>query len=958
MAHINAEIERLLSRVAACGHGDSPWMRRLIGQLRFAWHFASVFPEQTNEWRALVRDCAARMIEALPSTAPADLETLVLQAETILAPVGQIAKQYTVHCCGHAHIDMNWTWPLYETVATAHDTFTTVDRLMERYPGVTFAQSQISIYDMMERYCPELWLRIRERIREGRWHVTAGSWVEGDKNMASGESLARHMLYSKRWLKDHMELPIDAVAIDWMPDTFGHPWTIPSILRQGGIRWYYRCRPEHGPWICWWEGPDGQRILVFRDKGWYNAEVESEIITNHFCDYVTENGLKDMLWIYGVGDHGGGITMRHLEMIETLNSWPIFPCLVHSSPERYFTIVEREGANLPVHCGDWNTVFEGCYSSQSRIKRINRRSETLLPEAEWLAWLGSSLLGMEYPQKQLEDAWRHLLFNQFHDILAGSSGHGALEEAEIRFQQIEAIAGAVKMRVLRQLCARIDTTCGGRFVQAQAWAQSLGRGAGDVRLPGTVSSWSSGQPDVEALVVWNTLPFTRSEVVETRIWNRNWAAERIVVTDDKGCSVPAQVTGTGNDVGHLAMNIAFPVVDVPAMGYRTYYVHTHDDPLQTDGGACYENEQTIMNSRWRVTIDPATGGIAHLIDRRTGEDWVPEGQILGRLSLHHETPHLMTAWCRQAGCPGTPLTDGVVIDETDPRDARSGDSLGMVTSMRHAQRGPIRVAYRTLHRIGRSRVRLEVALTEGSDLVELNVSMEWREMGSPDTGVPVLTMALPFTVDQPVFRTEIPFGVQERPTDGSEIPALRWVDVSNDRCGVTVVNDSRYGYRVESGVLHATVLRCSYDPDPAPEVGEHLVRFGVAPHQGACRPDQATRLAQCWAQPLAPVGADVHSGELTGSGSFLAIEGGTVALSSVKRAEDRDALILRLWETSGALTEAVIAMPGLPDGAYIYRTVDLLERPIGDAERVPADKVIHLTVDAHAIVSLAVERIQ
>ncbi len=464
-----AEFDHVLNRLASCGHGDTPWMRRLAGQMRFVWRFSAVLPEQTEAWRILALECLERIIVELPTTSPAGLPELVARAEAMLAPVGAVAKQYTIHCCGHAHIDMNWTWPLYETVATSHDTFTTVDRLMERYPGVTFAQSQISIYEMMERYCPELWERLRQRIREGRWHVTAGSWVEGDKNMASGESLGRHMLYSKRWLRDHMGLPVETVAIDWMPDTFGHPWTMPSILRQGGIRWYYRCRPEHGPWICWWEGPDGQRILVFRDKGWYNAEVEAETLTIHFTDYVGENGLHDMLWIYGVGDHGGGITMRHLEMIETLNSWPIYPQLVHSSPAAYFTIMEQEGAALPVHRGDWNTVFEGCYSSQSRIKRVNRRAETLLPEAEWLAWLGNTHLGLEYPRAQLEEAWRHLLFNQFHDILAGSSGHGALEEAEIRYQQIEAIAGSIKMRVLRQLSARVDTSCGGRVSPGSAW---------------------------------------------------------------------------------------------------------------------------------------------------------------------------------------------------------------------------------------------------------------------------------------------------------------------------------------------------------------------------------------------------------------------------------------------------------------------------------------------------------
>ncbi len=937
-------LDAILESLAQPEWGTGDWTDRIRSEIRFAIEFTKLHADEAVEWTGVIGRAVKLVCDRLPLTSPEGMPALVAEAEAIMSPIGKAAKEYTIHCCGHAHIDMNWTWPLVETIATAHDTFSTLNKLMESFPELKFGQSQITIYQMMQKYCPEIYEMIKSRINEGLWQVTAGSWVEGDKNMASGESLCRHALYSKRWLRDNLDMPYDSVKIDWMPDTFGHAWTVPSILSWAGISRYYRCRPENGPWLTWWQGPDGSRILAFRDKGWYNAEINAEVLTRHFIDYEKENGLKDFLWVYGVGDHGGGVTIGHLISARELDSWPVFPNVKLSSIDSYFDAVEPVAGDLPVHDGDFNTVFEGCYTSQSKTKKVNRLAETVIPEAETISLIADALVGFEYRGDQLREAWEHALFNQFHDILAGSSGHDAMEEAGLRFQQIEAITGSIKMRALRRIASQIDTVLalGGRTHQsAPAYAANFGRGAGDVRVPGRISTWSSGMSDVEPLVVFNPLAHSRSEMVVTKIWGRDWPHDRLVAVDDRGNRVPVQVIGTSNDVGHAALNVVFPAKDIPALGYRTFGIQVADEPVKC-GGPCVSEQCKMENEFLAVEIDAHSGAIKHLVDKATGYDWVPEGELIGVLELYQEAPHIMTAWDVGQINRQTALVDGGVrIDESDIRDSRDGDSLGMVYSLRHSQSGPNRAAYRTLHMVNGSRVRLEVALSAGSREVEIKVSADWKEIGCPETGVPMLKLALPVNVDEPVFVCEIPFGSQRRPVDGSEIPALRWVDLSNDERGITLANDSKYGYSVDGNTLRATLIRSTYDPDAYPEMGRHDICFTLTPHSGPCDPAAATRASESLNSPMSVVGTDLHDGSLPTNHSFGEVLTPNIVLSALKKAEDSDALVVRCHEVEGKATQARIRLNNLLGRVPTCTETDLLEQPLPESSaRIDGDELV------------------
>ena len=245
-------------------------------------------------------------------------------AEACLAPLSPWAKKYTVMPIGHAHIDMNWMWNYQETVEITLETFRTALKLMDELPEFTFAQSQASCYRIVEQYDRAMLDPIGARIKEGRWEVTASHWVESDKNMSSGESLSRHLLYTKNYMKKLFGLTPEQLEVDYEPDTFGHAANNPEILSQGGVKYYYHCRAYDGGDVYRWEGKSGSEVLVYRDPAWYGRSITYDFMSAvpSFCH---KNKVDAMLHIYGMGDHGGGPTKRDIKRLLDMKEWPLFP---------------------------------------------------------------------------------------------------------------------------------------------------------------------------------------------------------------------------------------------------------------------------------------------------------------------------------------------------------------------------------------------------------------------------------------------------------------------------------------------------------------------------------------------------------------------------------------------------------------------------------------------------------
>lgn len=294
------------------------WISRAETQLHFAHAFTNTAPAvQADEWLIAISKATQILGNYDPASGITGLADAVQGAERAMVEIGKAAKAYTLYCVGHGHLDMNWMWSWPETVSATHDTFASVLSLMEQYPTLTYSQSQASVYALMERYHPDMFEAIKQRVKEGRWEVTAVHWVEGDKNLSSAESLCRHLLYTRRYFQEKFDLSAEDIPIDWEPDTFGHANTIPTILVQAGVRFYYSCRTGGGfehprvgqvrPRLFYWQAPDGSRVLVNRESTWYNSYVNiGDNIALPMVNFVQETGLHHWLNVYGIGNHGGG----------------------------------------------------------------------------------------------------------------------------------------------------------------------------------------------------------------------------------------------------------------------------------------------------------------------------------------------------------------------------------------------------------------------------------------------------------------------------------------------------------------------------------------------------------------------------------------------------------------------------------------------------------------------------
>jgi len=425
-------------------------LNSIIYQIRLAFALS----EKAKKLRRYVE-------EALNILSPEDIKERnwdkvledIKKAEVILEPFRVYAKKFKVHLIGHSHIDMNWLWTYDDTVNTCLRDFETVNKLMDKYPDLTFSQSQAHIYKIVEDHNPELFEKIKGKVKEGRWDITASSWVEGDINMADGEGLIRQILYSNKYISERFRVKPE---IFWSPDTFGHPETIPSILASAGLKYYYFMRCGKGIPLLRWKGKDGGELIAFNSI--YNNRISPETIIPLLIDYYKRYKIHNFLFVYGVGDHGGGPTEADIKRKKQMDEKPVFPTLEFSTTHRYFRNVEKHKNKLPVITGELNTIFEGCYTTHSDIKKANREGETLLLSLEAVLAM-ASIKGIKPDEKKLEELWQTVLFNQFHDILDGSAIHSSYDFSDKLYEEIKEKRGLLIKETMEKIISDKEDAC-------------------------------------------------------------------------------------------------------------------------------------------------------------------------------------------------------------------------------------------------------------------------------------------------------------------------------------------------------------------------------------------------------------------------------------------------------------------------------------------------------------------
>lgn len=799
----------------------------------------------------LLESIQAVDLEAMASNKDAYLASLQAAADR-LRPINELVRGISVDLTGHAHIDMNWLWLWPETLDVCRNTFNSISQLMDDFPGFKFSQSQPAVYAAMKETAPEVYAKIKERVRRGQWDTTtATAWTEGDENLSSGESLVRSILYGKRFMKKEFGIESD---MGWEPDTFGHVATMPQILAKSGIKYYYFMRCGIEPPLFWWQSPDGSRVLAYC-YGTYNKGLDAGV-GPEALGFAKRTGVSSYMHVYGVGDHGGGPTREMLNNAKELSTRADFPTLRFSTPREYFQNVLKSKQDFPVHKSDLQYVFQGCYTSHADVKRWNRECEHLLPAAEAF----SLIAGVPYPKWEFEQSWRKTCFNQFHDILCGTAIHGSYDYSRELRDDVVKQGQAQLRKSLQAAAARINT-----------------RGSGYPVVVFNPSAWTRTD-HVEA-----ASPFPKEAAGVTESVN-------ITVSDASGKKYPAQVRG-----GRLS----FTARSVPAMGYKVFWVSRGTLPVSSPVKAAGD---IIQNQFYKVRFDAATGRIVSIYDKSAKRQVIPQGTASAALQIRNQRD--VNAW---------------EIGRTVSTDEVSGNTSISVS-------GPAKVAMAVEGDAANSRIRQEICLYDAVPRIDIRAVVDWQEESNGGKLAPLLKQGFPLSAKDAKAFVDIPFGSIERPVNGFEVPAQKWVDLSDAGYGMSILNDCKYGVDFKDNTIWMSLMSSPNHPDPRPDQGKREWTLSIYPHKGDWKAAGTPRRGCELNDPLIAVNATAHPGALPAEKSYLSVSASNVIVTALKQAEDDNSVVLRFYETDGKAGKVTIRT-AFPVRSYVE--CDLMERPIG-----------------------------
>lgn len=387
----------------------------------------------------------------------------------------------TVYMTGHCHIDIAWLWEVRETVRKTARTMANNLELMDRYPDMVFTQSQAILYDFLKEHYPEIFERIKEKVKSGKWIIEGNSWVEADTNVASGEALIRQLLYGREFFRNEFGVESDTY---WLPDCFGFSWALPQIIKRSGMKYFVSAKlvgQDTNPFpvsTFKWKGADGSEVLAHIVKGnGYGGECDANDVISFDSQNAQADVLPATIGMYGYGDGGGGCTYSMVERSERLSKVPGMPTVKQAPVSEFFKEAEKVSKKLPTWYDEmYYENHRGTYSSQAILKKYNRQSEFLVTRCEMLCSFLENISGEKYPKEKLEKIWKLLLKNQFHDTLPGTSIHEAHVDAKNVFEKLMSDAENLKSEVIGKINDSISA-------------------------------------DRDSFIVWNLLPFERSGYV-------------------------------------------------------------------------------------------------------------------------------------------------------------------------------------------------------------------------------------------------------------------------------------------------------------------------------------------------------------------------------------------------------------------------------------------------------------
>lgn len=768
----------------------------------------------------------------------------------------------TVSAIGHTHIDIAWLWTVEQTREKVLRSFSTVLRLMEQYPDYKFMSSQPILYQFVKEQEPEMYEKIKERIREGRWEVDGAMWLEADCNLTGGESLVRQIIKGHRFFLE--EFGKESKSL-WLPDVFGYSAALPQILKKSGIPYFMTTK------IAWnqydqlpndtfiWKGIDGSEVFAFmptttdydKDQGLnisfsdtrntttYTGIVNPNMALGTFKRFQNRDLTEDTLMLFGFGDGGGGPTKEMLESAERLKyGIPGIPKIRQEFEQDYFDRTYEKIHDLPdMPTWDGELYFEyhrGTLTSMARNKRSNRKNEILYTQME----TASCMAGIEKDeqlQNVLDKGWDILLINQFHDIVPGSSIKPVYEQTDKEYHEIEEAGKEELNRVVSAAVGRLSM-------------------------------------EKEGVVVMNTQGYERDDLV---VLDDGTEIPRLV--DEDGRNVPAQKTADGRYLLYVS--------HIPPLGYKKLY--ETEELLEESTGK--EWDYTFENPFIKVCFNEKME-ITSLYEKEAKKELIQEGRCGNVLRTYEDRPMQWDNW------------DIDVFYQRKPYEA------DWYSPARVIENGEVRMVVEFECGFLDSTVTQQVCLYHQIPRIDFRTKADWK------THHVILKTHFPVDVNTTRASYEIQFGNVERETTNNyswdtakfEACGHKWADLSENSSGISLLNDCKYGYGIKKGDMSLTLIKSGTYPNEDADIGEHEFTYSIYPHAGRWQEAKTVEMAYNLNVPMLAK----RTGRQEGCGgeyeSFLKCSQESCFVEVIKKAEDGNGVIVRMYENKNNRVRAQI----------------------------------------------------
>jgi alpha-mannosidase len=847
----------------------NPDARELYTDMWIISDAAREFPDDSWEKHKAL-DVANRVIDTFRLGDKDSLKECRKIAQEYLGPLSDSHKVYDsgkeplVFAVGHCHIDSCWLWPFAETKRKVARSWSNQCDLMDRYPELTFVASQAQQYKWLKELYPYVFDRVKQKVKEGRFHPIGGSWVEHDTNMPSGESLVRQFLYGQRFFQSNFG---ERSTTFWLPDTFGYSSQIPQICRIAGMNRFLTQK------LSWnninnfphttfnWVALDGSQVLCHMPPSeTYTADAHFGDVKRSVTQHKSLDQDNTSLLVFGKGDGGGGPTWQQIDKLRRCrglaDTTGLLPRVqMGVSVDEYYDKIEAKANNLCTWDGElYFELHRGTYTTQARNKLNNRKGEVLMRDVEYLATM-ASLQDKEYkyPKKDIDDMWENILLCQFHDCLPGSSIRLAYDESDEFYAEVYRKG----KNILQEACKSLGVA-----------EPSFNRGADDIGTTTYLHDASSPRArsntktfTLQNAMVLNTLPWARKSLVQ--------------ISDTEA--------GIACGTGHLLQ--LRPV--------KTDEAHGGVSVRETSKGVF-----VLSNRDLRVTLE--NGVIKSLHDVRNQREVIPEGKAANQYVLFDDKPLYWQAW-------------DVEVYHLDTRKELAG-SVSIITEDKGYRASVSNTTRITERSYVETTISLPAAVAGRPSQVEVSAKVYWHEK------MKFLKVEFPVDVRNTEASYDTAFGVVKRPTHYNtdwdmakfEVCCHKYADLSEHDYGVSILNDSKYGFATAGNVMRLSLLRSPKAPDDQADMGVHHIRWAIMPHAGSLG-HETVRAAYEFNSPLKVV-LPTGDVDLAATSSHpLKLSGDkNLVLDTVKRGEDDEdvsrgelpvrkgqSVILRIFESLG-----------------------------------------------------------